>query len=304
MTRADAQARRPAPRRGASLRRLPDCIRLDEVCVLQGAPLLGACHAMQDITAPALWTLATLLAGNLCLVAHVFVFNDWAGIAGDLRDPNRRERTFIAKGIGRAEMGGLALALLTLALLVFGMVGATPFVIAAAIAGLSALYSAPGVQGKGTPVFSSILHLAGGTLHFLLGHSAFAPVSGPGLAMACYFGIVFAAGHLTHEARDHDGDLLNGIRTNAVAFGRLRTVLASLGLFTLAYALLAALALSGIVPAVLGSAVLLYPLHLRATLRALRGGLDFGALARLQACYRRIHAVIGLAMLVTVPPWW
>jgi 4-hydroxybenzoate polyprenyltransferase len=32
--------------------------------------------------------LAVFAVGSCCLVAHVYVLNDWAGIHGDLRDPN------------------------------------------------------------------------------------------------------------------------------------------------------------------------------------------------------------------------
>lgn len=304
----DGEAARNRPDRparpGGHLRRLAACIRFDEVCVLQGAPLLGALFAMREFTLPGLLTMAALIAGNLCLVAHVFVVNDWAGIEGDHLDPNRAAWTFRARGVRRTEVACLGIALLVLALLLFSTVSATALAIAAAIVGLSALYSAPGIHGKGKPGLSSALHLAGGTLHFLLGYSAFSSLSGQGIAIGCYFGIVFAAGHLTHEARDYDSDLLNGIRTHAVAFGRRQAVLASLALFTLAYALLTGLALSRVVPVPLALAVLLYPLHLFASLRAIRSGLDFGSLRRLQDCYRRIHAVIGLAMLATAAPWW
>lgn len=304
MTRMESgAASNPLGRAAVSLRRMAGCIRFDEVCVLQGAPLLGACYSIHDFSFPSLLKIAALVAGNVCLVAHIFVLNDWAGIAGDMQDPKRAARTFVAKGVGRADVGYLGLALLAIALLLFSSVSATAFGLAAVIAGLSALYSTPGIHTKGTPIFNSALHLAGGTLHFLLGYSAFSSISVQGIAIACYFGIVFAAGHLTHEARDHDSDLLNGIRTNAVTFGRRPAVLASLALFTLAYALLAGLALSGFVPFVLAFAVLLYPIHLFASLRAIRSGLDFASLRRLQDCYRRIHAVIGLVMLVSVPPW-
>ena len=305
MTQVDLKA---APKRTERpvdvLHWLAACIRFDEVCVLQGAPLLGACFSMQAFNLHNLMTIAALVVGNLFLVAHVFVLNDWAGIEGDMNDLNRAARTFVAKGVRRYEVGYLAITLLALALLLFGSVSMTAFVAAVAIAVLSALYSAPGINGKGRPIFNSALHLAGGTLHFLLGYSAFSSVSGPGIAFACYFGIVFAAGHLTHEARDYDSDLRNGIRTNAVTFGRRRAVLASLVLFTIAYALLTGLALSDFVPLTLAFTVLFYPLHLFATFRAIRPAADFGSLRRLQDCYRRIHAVIGLVMLVAVPPWW
>lgn len=291
-------------RRTGTLRRLIACIRFDEVAVLQGAPLLGALFAMGGFTADGLLTLGLIVAGNLSLVAHVFVLNDWAGIDGDLKDTRRAGRTFLTQGATRAEVLRLALGLLALALLVLAPAGPGPVLLALGIAGLSALYSVPAIHGKGVPVFSSALHLAGGILHFLMGYAAFAPLSWQAVAIGAYFGLVFAAGHLTHEARDHDGDALAGIRTNAVAFGRRGGVVASLLLFTLAHGLLFALALGGIVPAVLAFAALLYPLQLIATLRVLRGGLDYDGLRGLQDVYRRLHAVIGLAMLATVPRWF
>ena len=40
-----------------------------------------------------------------------------------------------------------------------------------------------------------------------------------GLAIGTYFGLTFAAGHLTQEVRDYHADVHNGIRTNAAVFG-------------------------------------------------------------------------------------
>lgn len=281
---------------GGSGRRLLACIRFDEVWVLQGAPLLGALFAMRGFAPADLLTVAVLVAGNICLVAHVFVFNDWAGIAGDLKDPHRAGRTFMRHGVDRGAVGRLALALLALALLLFSHLGGAAVLLALTIAGLSALYSAPVIHGKGRPVVSSVLHVLGGALHFMLGAAAFPPASWHAAAIGLYFGLVFAAGHLTHEARDHEGDSLAGIRTSAVAFGRRGAALASLGLFTLAYAYLAALALCGVLPTVLALLGLLWPLHLLATLQALRPAPTHAGLRRLQDRYRLIHAVIGLAM--------
>ena len=87
------------------LSRLLSCIRFDEVFVLQGAPLIGACCSIGALTADKIATAAAFGIGSLCLVAHVYLFNDWSGIAGDLRDPNRATRTFSAKGVSRTEVG-------------------------------------------------------------------------------------------------------------------------------------------------------------------------------------------------------
>ncbi|HEV8501702.1 MAG TPA: UbiA family prenyltransferase [Casimicrobiaceae bacterium] len=276
--------------------RLLSSIRIDEVIVLQGAPLLGVCFAIGPLTPHKLAEAAIFTVASLCLVAHVFAFNDWSGIHGDLRDPNRAARTFQSKGITRAEAGLVAAILLLIGLLLFGLLGTRTLVLALAIAALSALYSAPAIHLKGMPLLASVLHLAGGTLHFLLGYALFAAIDTHGVVIGCFFGLVFAAGHLMHEVRDFDGDRLNGIRTNAVAFGKARVFGAGVALFTAAYALLIALAASNVVPRVLLVAAALGPVHLWASLRAWRSGLDLRSLRRLQRCYRLIYAVIGIVM--------
>jgi 4-hydroxybenzoate polyprenyltransferase len=242
---------------------------------------------------------ATFAVASCCLVAHVYVFNDWSGIHGDLRDANRATRAFPTKGVSRTELGFLAAALLAVSLLLFALVGKVTLVLAVTIASLSALYSAPLFHMKGLPFFNSLLHLVGGTLHFLLGYAAFAGIDARGVAIGVFFALVFTAGHLTHEARDCESDLFNGIRTNAVAFGRKQNFFAGLALFTAAYALLVALAAAGALPRVLVLAAVLYPVHVFVSLRALRAGLNFASLSRLQRCYRVLYGVIGVMMAVT-----
>jgi 4-hydroxybenzoate polyprenyltransferase len=267
--------------------------------VLQGAPLIGAMLSIGSLTPHNAWILAAFVVASLGLVAHVFVLNDWSGIHGDLRDPARADRTFVAKGVSRTELGYLAIALLVLALSLFWIVGVSAFVVALVIAGASALYSAPAFHMKGRPILGSALHFAGGVLHFLLGYAAFGAIDARGVVIGCFFALVFTAGHLTHEARGYEGDFLNGIRTNAVAFGKTQSFVAGLVLFTAAYALLAMLAVLGIVPRVLLLGAMLYPLHLWMSWRALRIGLTLESLCRLQRSYRVLYAIIGVTMIVT-----
>jgi 4-hydroxybenzoate polyprenyltransferase len=292
------------PQSARFLARLLSCIRFDEAILLQGPPLLGACFAIEALTTDNLFQAAVLTLGSLCLVAYVYVVNDLAGIAGDLNDPNRAPRVFTTKGVRRHEIGYLAIGLLITGLALFAYLGVTTLVLAVFVAGLGALYSAPMIHMKGRPVFNSALHLIGGTLHFLLGYATFAPIDGRGIAIGVFFGLVFAAGHFTHEARDCESDLMNGIRTNAVAFGRTRAFVASLILFTMAYALLAALALLGVVPRLLIFGAALYPLHLVAALRVAREDLTFESLQQLQHYYRLIFAAIGALIVLTAVSRW
>jgi 4-hydroxybenzoate polyprenyltransferase len=281
---------------GERLRRYLSILRLQEILVLQGSPLLGAAFAIRHPAAASLGPLAILVAANVALIAHIFVLNDWSGLTSDLVDPNKAAGVFTARGVGRREIGALAAALLALSLLLFSRLGPRALGLSLAIARLSALYSLPRFHWKGRPLLSSAAHLAGGLLHFLLGYSLGGAVDGRGLVLGTFFALTFAAGHLTQEVRDHQGDALNAIRTNAVIFGPRRTFAASLALFTLAYALLFLLALRGILPHPLAALAALYPIHLGWSLATLAAGLTYESVRRLQARYRALYAIIGLAM--------
>jgi 4-hydroxybenzoate polyprenyltransferase len=290
--------RRAAP--AGRVRRYLACIRYREILLLQGSPLLGAAYAMGEASADRLAALAVFAAANVLLVAHVFVLNDWAGIEADLNDVNKVAGVFAAKGVSRDAIRRLWIGLLATSLAAFGLLGLRPLAVAAAIAAVSYLYSRPASPAKGIPVLGSALHLVGGVLHFLLGVSLFRAVDGPALALALFFGLVFAAGHLNQEVRDFDGDVRSAIKTNAVTFGKKTAFIAGLAGFTCAYALLAGLAAGGVVPGWLATLALLYPLHLYWSWKAIGEGLTFAGVRRFQARYRALYAVIGVAMLAAL----
>ena len=283
----------------AATRYLP-CRRLQEVLVLQGSPLLGAAFALRHPAAEQMGPLANLMLGTLCLVAHIFVLNDWSNLTADLNDPNKAADVFTARGVGHKNMGALAASLLVVSLLLFSRLTPTTLYIALGIAALSALYSLPRFNWKGRPLLNSAAHLAGGALHFLLGYSLGRTFDRRGLVTATFFAFTFAAGHLTQEVRDHHGDVRNAIRTNAVIFGQRRTFAASVALFTLSHAFLLFLSLQGILPRAVATLALLYPIHLRWSLRALAEGLTYGSVCLLQARYRALYAVVGLAMVAAL----
>jgi 4-hydroxybenzoate polyprenyltransferase len=284
----------------ASAARYLSCLRLPEILVLQGTPLLGAAFAIRHPAMADAGPLAILIVANVLLVAHIFMLNDWAGLTADLADPNKAAGVFTARGVDRKEIGGLSALLLVLSLVLFSRLGPGTFCLALGIAALSALYSLPRFNWKGRPLLSSAAHLAGGVLHFLLGYSLGNAIDLGGIATATFFALIFAAGHLTQEIRDHQGDIRNAIRTNSVAFGQRRTFAASLALFTLAHALLFLLALQGILPRPLAALVVVYPIHLRWSLKTLAEGLTFASVCRLQARYRALYAIVGLAMVAVL----
>lgn len=269
-----------------------------EVLLLQASPLLGAAFGGASAIGPGLVTLAL---GSVLLTAHVFFFNDWAGHHGDLNDPDRASRVFARHGIRSGTVAAIAVVLLAAAMVAFAAVGFTAVVLGAAIACLGILYSNPQASGKGVPVLASLLHLVGGALHFLLGYQLARAIDARGIAIALFFGLVFAGGHLNQEVRDHDADRRNGIRTTAVALGPRRALLASLVVFSAAYGELALLAAIGVVPRpLLWAPALLWPLHAFCSFRALRRGPEIDQALWLQRRYRILFAIVGVVMLLSL----
>ncbi len=262
--------------------------------------MLGVFYASARPGVEHLAPIAILVAANILLVAHIFMLNDWAGLTTDAADPNRAATVFTTRGVDRREMSGVVWLLLVGSLFLFGTFGVLTLVLASAIAALSVLYSLPVFNWKGTPILNSVAHLAGGALHFLLGYSAMGAIDGRGLAMASFFGLTFAAGHLIQEIRDYQSDARNAISTNAVMFGRRRIFAVSAMLFTLTYVVLFVLALRGVIPRPLALLIALYPIHLRWSLSALRAGLTHASIHRLQTRYRALYAFIGLAMVAAL----
>lgn len=271
--------------------------RAVEVLALQASPILGCFLGGYSAQRYGVIPIGLLLLGSCALTAHIFVFNDWAGYDSDRRDPLRAPLASGRQDIHRCEVAYVAFALLILAIVAFAAVGVKALLFGAAIAALGFVYSASPVFGKGTPIAGSLVHVVGGTLHFLLGYTLSHAFDATGVWIGLFFGLVFAAGHLNQEVRDYDGDLLNGIRTNAVAFGRRRTFLASLFTFSAAYAMLTVLAEFGTLPRLLLWSPLAWVLHVAWAVQALRSGLDFRVAVWMQRRYRWLFALIGLVML-------
>jgi 4-hydroxybenzoate polyprenyltransferase len=277
------------------------CIRYKEVLVLQGSPLLGAAFARPTLTLDNTVVAGLMAAASVLLVAHIWSFNDWAGAALDVNDPNRSADVFTTRGVSRRGLAGLSVGLLGASLSLLALLPRQTLLLGLVIALLGGLYSHPAFNAKGTAVVSSLPHLIGGALHFLLGYSVFTSIDSRGMLLALFFALTFTAGHLNQEVGDHEGDRLNGIRTNAVVFGKEAAFAAGFVLFTLAYADLAFLAWARIVPVELGLlALVLYPIHVVWSITTLRAGLDFASVSRFRTRYRLLYALIGVAMVVTL----
>lgn len=250
---------------------------------------MGVAFSIGAITAAKLVTLFIFIAGSLLLVAHIFTFNDWADLEHGVKAPD--------PGVSSRRLLVFSSFLFVASLLVFALLDLRVVILGAIIGALGVFYSHPKLNGKGIPVASSSLHLAGGFVHFLLGYAVFTPIDPRGIFIALFFALTFTAGHLNHEVRHVDLDLQNNARTNAVAFGKRPVFFAGVIAFTLAYFCLFFLAWAGFMPRPLAFlAMLFYPLHLFCSLRALRHGLTVESLSRFQTQYRLLYAIIGISI--------
>lgn len=272
--------------------------RAPEVLALQASPILGVFLGGISFERENALRLGLLLFGSLALTAHIFIFNDWVELGRDSLDARRAKQVFTRQGIRKREVAHVLIVLLIFASFCFALLSGIIMLIGAAIAILGFLYSDSLIFGKRAPIVGSINHLLGGSLHFLLGYTLSHALDINGLAISLFFGLVFAGGHLNHEVRDYEGDLQNGIRTSAVVFGCRRTFLASMCIFTAAYAILVGLAALGILPKLLFLSPILWLLHVTWFIRMLPHKLGFETAIWIQRRYRLLFALIGGAIIL------
>src|SRR6185436_7836740 len=114
--------------------------RTPEIVALQGSPLLGFAMAIHRPTVGSVRPMMLLLAANICLVAHIFLTNDWADMHTDLADANKSDWFFRAGFVSRNVIAGPVIILLALSLFLFSHLGGVPLFLAITIAAASALY--------------------------------------------------------------------------------------------------------------------------------------------------------------------
>jgi 4-hydroxybenzoate polyprenyltransferase len=281
--------------------RLLGCLRYREVLVLQGAPAMGFVLAMGRPTFHKGAVGAVFAAANFCLVAHIWSLNDWADRHADCLDATKAARSFTRKGVDPAVLLGFSLALLATSLVLFALLRDTTLRMAIGLALLGFLYSCPGLHAKRMAVLSSIPHLLGGFLHFLLGHSLFAAVDANTLRTAMVFALTFTAGHAVQEVQDHDADGRAGLRTNAIVFGKSTMFCVALAVFLFVYGYLAYLAATDIVPHQLGPlALTLGALHLYWARQVVQAGLCCASIQQYRNRYRTSFGLIGLTVISTL----
>lgn len=259
---------------------------------------MGVVFSIAAITREKVVLVLFFTIANIVLVAHGFLFNDWAAAAQKASEPNKATALVYGGELSLRSLFFFSISLLIAGLALFAVLGLKGLLLAAGYALLGILYSHPRIYLKSIPIASSLAHLFAGLLHFLLGYTLFSRFDQRGLLIGLFFGLTFAAGHLNHEVHDFDLDRKNNIVTNAIAFGKRGAFSASFILFTLAFLCLFFLAMNGLVShLVILFCVVLYPLQLVSVVQAARRGLTPEAIHQFRTRYRLIYVLLGLGML-------
>ncbi len=271
-------------------------VRLMDILFLQGAPVLGMLFALSTFGEFDWLRLSLFLLGSTSLVAFIFLFNDWADLRVDRNAPSKAEDVFTSRGVTQRQMLVFCIFLASVSLMLMALLSWISLTLAAGIALAGVLYSWPAGGAKGLPVASSLTHLVGQCLQFLLGYTLQAAIDSRSLQLGVFFALVFVGGHLNQEVRDHETDRDSGVRTNAVTFGQRPVFFASLLLFTAAFAYLGWLAMRGTVAREMAFLIMLYPVYAIVCWRAYASGLSFTSATRLKLAYRLIFMAIGVGI--------
>lgn len=277
------------------------CIRYREVFILQGAPAIGFLVAMGEPTSFKVARSLIFILANCCLVAHMWSFNDWADLHADEADGRKALQTFARKCVSPNAILGLSLGLMGIGLAMFATLGVVTFWLAVCITLLGLLYSLPGVHAKRIVLASSLVHLFGGFLHFLLGYTLFATINVDAMQLAMVFALIFTAGHGVQEIQDYEADRRAGVRTNAMLFGKRVMFNGTLAVFIIIYGYLILLTNSGVIPTQLGPLCFaLALLHVVLAFQVKRAGFSFAGIRRYRTQYRSLFAVLGVSICFTV----
>jgi len=162
--------------------------------------------------------------------------------------------------------------------------------------GVAYSFPIPGYKGKGIRLLSSLLHVAGSLLTFLLGYALFSPIDWRALLVGGYFGLIISAGHLVQEIQDVEGDRAADIATLAVTIGRRQAFLLAFLLFTLSFGYLYGLAALGHLPPLAAYLLVFYPVLCLLAIGTWRRGLDPVRVGRFRSSYRLLFGVLVLLL--------
>lgn len=184
--------------------------------------------------------LCLYLAAIYLMAIHVFIINDLTDGSQERQRLKKNNKETIKDCLSYKQRTIYCIITAALALFSLMLFSLIAFLIGLMLLLLSMMYNTPwiGIHGKGTPVISSLLHILGGALAFLLGFVYFDVVDWRAIITGITFGTFLAAGHLVQEAQDRISDHKNGVKTLTVWLGKKSGFISALLLFVLSHALI------------------------------------------------------------------
>jgi len=276
-------------------------LRLAEAIPFVGVSLLGSLAAGWPKPLAQILPVWLAAGGAFFLLWFAFLFNNWQD------QPAEPQNSAPA---GRLEFSPQTNRLLVLvaAVISVGLYAATGkvgvWLSALAALALAFFYSWRRLPAKQLPLLGTLLHLLVAGLVFAAGWMAAADFSWRAVLAGLFPGLLFAAGHLHHEALDFEKDQRSGVLTQAVRYGPARVVQAGRVLWL--FSPLPFVWLSWVektFPESLGwLAAALAAGYLAASFQLLKNGVFAEALGKLRRFYRTLYLLGGFVMLVLLEP--
>ncbi len=150
---------------------------------------------------------------NLCVVLlSVYLINLWGLLTNDYFEKNI--------DIKSKEYVFLSVILVFISLFLIFPFGIFPFVFVISISIMFLLYSIPLLYFKSNLIVSQLIHLFSGVLYFLIPIFVFNLYSLYFLKVGIILSLAFVGGHINHEIRDYEEDLLLGYKTLPIVIGK------------------------------------------------------------------------------------
>jgi len=199
-------------------------VRYSDILVVSAYPNFGSVLALPDLTWTSLLRLSAFILVNFFYLAHIFVYNDVCDARINPEEPKLRARHALKRPeLSEREVLGIDAALLVASLIGYALISVRLLVLIILIEAITVAYSQPRIKLKGIPVISLSIHFLSGFLYVLGGWVVFREFTVAGFFISSFIGMVLVAGHFFNEIDDFKQDVAVGIRTNAIAFGRIRT---------------------------------------------------------------------------------
>lgn len=278
-------------------------IRVVESALMTGFPLIGFIFALYpgvfQNPFQLLYTAALFCFSTFFLVIYVYSFNSWGGREADKVNERLGDHPVLTGEINEKQLRIIAYTGISINVLLYFLFFPRCLILAPLIMVNWTIYSHPKVMAKARPITGTTVHFAGGVLQFLLGYVVVRDYSLHGIAASVYFALVFAAGHLNHEVKDHDADLKAGLKTNAVVFGPRRMLHGAFAVFTIAFIYLLATSAAGTLQwHETWPFLAIYPVHLILHLKMSSSLEEKVYDVAYQRNYRLLFVAAGLIMLI------